>query len=512
MTNIINNSKLTKQGYFILKSDLNDEQLEMIEEDLSVEPEIDQRFKKESTDESFIIYLETANSDKIVVPRYYGIEKFGIPKTVKFNINDIDKINIQFNGNLRDYQIDVMNTILKEYCTDIQKPKESLKPFGGSIISIPPGKGKTVLAINLITQLGLKALVIVHKTFLVNQWKERIQQYTNANIGIIQQNKIDISNKQIVVAMLQSISMKDYDKELFQAFPLVIYDECHHLGAKVFSKSLLKVQAPYYLGLSATPERKDKLDKVFKYFLGGIKYRGKFEPNNNVITKLYSFSMKNHPYFKSKWNPRLKNYMTPTMISNLCKIDERNDLIIKIIKETLENEPGRKILVLTGRCNSSGAEKSVNHVKELSDRLNKYEDFIDSWGYYIGGMKKIQLEISSEKQIILGTYDMAQEGLDIPELDTLIMATPLKGDITQTCGRILRANNIYQPLIIDIIDQIKPFSEQGRSRYGYYQSNKYNCQFYEINDDNDIKKLNNAFLTATIKSQKSFIDEDPFSD
>ena len=73
MSNIIKNSKLTKQGYIILKSDLNEEQLEMIEEDLSVEPEIDQRFKKESTDESFIVYLETINGDKIVVPRYYNI-------------------------------------------------------------------------------------------------------------------------------------------------------------------------------------------------------------------------------------------------------------------------------------------------------------------------------------------------------------------------------------------------------------------------------------------------------
>ena len=497
--------KLTKQGYIINKSDLTNEQISMIENDLTVEPVIDKRFKQISEDDSFNIYLETVKGDKIIVPRYYGIEKFGIPKIVKFNILDIDKSNIQFKGNLRDYQIDVMNTILKEYVNDIKNPLTSLKDYGGSIISIPPGKGKTVLAINLITQLGLKALVIVHKTFLLNQWKERINQYTNAEVGLIRQDKIDIDNKQIVVAMLQSISMKDYDRELFQAFPLVIYDECHHLGAKMFSKSLIKVQAPFYLGLSATPERKDKMDIVFRYFLGPIAYRGKFEPNNQVIVKLYSYTTINNK-FKPIFNFRTKTYLAPKMITNLCKIEERNDIIVKLITEILLNEPGRKILVLTGRCNSSKNEKSVNHVKEISDRLNLNPDLIDNWGYYIGGMKKVQLEMSSEKQIIIGTYDMAQEGLDISELDTLILSSPLKGDITQTCGRILRGGNIYQPLIIDIMDQIKPFCDQARSRYGYYKSNNYNCNFYEILN-NEIKQLDNEFLQPIIKYKKNNDDE-----
>lgn len=498
------NTKLTKQGYIINKSEISSIQLAKIEKDLTIEPKTDQRFKKITDDEIFYIYLENVNGDKIVVPRYYGLEYFGKPTQTKFKILDIDKSNIKFKGDLRDYQIEIMNTILNDYCTDIKDPSNNLKDYGGSIISIPPGRGKTVLAINLITQLKLKALVIVHKTFLLNQWKERINQYTDADVGIIQQDKIDIANKQIVVAMLQSISMKDYDKELFQAFPLVIYDECHHLGAKSFSKSLQKVNAPFYLGLSATPERKDQTDIVFKYFLGPISYRGKFEPNNQVIVKLYSYNIINAK-FKSIFNFKTKTYLTPKMITNVCKIDERNNFIVKLITDIIISEPGRKILVLTGRCNSANNESSVNHVKEISDRLNKNSDLIDSWGYYIGGMKRIQLEISSEKQIIIGTYDMAQEGLDISSLDTLILASPLKGDITQTCGRILRGGNIYQPLIIDIIDQVKPFCDQAKYRYGYYKSNNYNCSFYQIENgyDNVIKQLDDAFLEPMIKYTKS---------
>ena len=130
-----------------------------------------------------------------------------------------------------------------------------------------------------------------------------------------------------------------------------------------------------------------------------------------------------------------------------------------------------------------------------------------------------QEEISSEKQIIIGTYDMAQEGLDISALDTLIMASPLKGDITQTCGRILRGGNIYQPLIIDIMDQVKPFSEQARYRYGYYKSNNYTCEFYEINDGYKsvddplmIKQLDDEFLQPIVKYSKIKIITDEFID
>ena len=511
------NSKLTKQGYIINKAELTDDQIETIENDLTIEPEVDERYKKvKKTDDTFNIYLETVKGDKFVVPRYYGIEKFGMPNKIIFDINDIDKININFRGNLRDYQHDIINTILKEYSNDITDPTNTLKKFGGSIISIPPGKGKTVLAIYLITQLKLKALVIVHKTFLLNQWKERISQYTDANIGIIQQDKIDINSKQIVVAMLQSISLKDYDKELFQSFPFVIYDECHHLGAKMFSKSLIKVQAPYYLGLSATPERNDNMDKVFKYFLGGIKYRGKFETNNLVNVKMYSYSI-DSPYFKPVYNGYLKSYMGPTMITNICKIKQRNDLIITIVSEILNTDHRRKILILTGRCNSSKNEKSVNHIKELSDRLDNIESFKDNWGYYIGGMKKVQLELSSEKQIIIGTYEMAQEGLDISDLDTLILSTPLKGNITQTCGRILRGGNVYQPLIIDIVDNVKPFNVQAMSRYAYYISNKYNCHFYDVSNGQDIIPLDTPFLKPNFRqivhqNNKIQKDDDLFED
>ena len=472
------NAKLNKYGYIVNKNDLTKDQINMIISDLNIEPKLDSRFT--ISDNKICIYMESLNGDKFILPRYYGIKKFGIPSNIKF-FNNFDNINIQFKGTLRNYQEDIIDIISKEYF-DIVDNQKIKKLYGGSIISIAPGKGKTVLAIKLITQLQVKTLVVVHKTFLLNQWTERIKQYTNADIGIIQQDKIDINNKHIVIAMLQSIVLKDYDKELFSAFPFVIYDECHHLGAKLFSKSLMKVNAPYYLGLSATPERKDKLENIFKYFLGDIKYRNTNVENTDVEVSIYDFSIE-HKLFIPLKNNFKKMYKQPEMITNLCKINERNDLIVSIINNILDKEPTRKILLLSGRCNDT----SCNHLKLLSDKLTNY-----SRGYYKGGMKQIQLELSSEKQIILGTYSMAQEGLDISSLDTLILATPLVGDITQTCGRILRGNNINKPLIIDINDKLLPFSNQFSNRLKYYKKCNYKCIFNnkKENDDDDDEKDN----------------------
>ena len=136
-------------------------------------------------------------------------------------------------------------------------------------------------------------------------------------------------------------------------------------------------------------------------------------------------------------------------------------------------------------------------------------------------MKQIKLEISSSKQIIIGTYEMAQEGLDISSLDTLILSTPLKGDIIQTCGRILRGNNVYTPMIIDIIDMIEPFNNQAKFRYGHYLSSKYDCNYYSIEDnESNIISLSKLSIEPIFRRKKietkleikSEINLDIFSD
>ena len=129
--------------------------------------------------------------------------------------------------------------------------------------------GKTVIGINIITRLKKKTLIIVHKGFLLNQWVERIKEFCpESRIGYIQGQIIDINEKDIVIGMLQSLSMKEYPQDLFSSFGLLICDEVHHISSEVFGRAMQKIVTKYSLGLSGTMVRKDGLTHVFKLFLG----------------------------------------------------------------------------------------------------------------------------------------------------------------------------------------------------------------------------------------------------
>jgi len=93
--------------------------------------------------------------------------------------------------------------------------------------------------------------------------------------------------------MIHSISMKDYDINIFKDFGLVIFDECHHLSAKTFSKAMMKLRIPYTLGLSATLERKDNLQNIIEYFLGPIMFKSNII-YDNLNVNLYNYELDNY--------------------------------------------------------------------------------------------------------------------------------------------------------------------------------------------------------------------------
>ena len=232
-------TKLTKNGYTIKKCEHGTTLIKEIKDELTVKPFSYNKNQKKDANR-FCVFLESPK--KLYLPRFYGYNKFGEPTENK--INDGDDIDISFNGSLRPEQLPIEDLYLK-----------NAREKGGGIISIKCGGGKTVLALHITSVLKKKTLVVVHKDFLMTQWRDRIMEFLpDAKIGKIQQNTIDIEGKDVVLAMVQSLSMKEYPEGPFDSFGLAIFDECRQLGAEVFYKSMAKVASKYRLGLSATPK------------------------------------------------------------------------------------------------------------------------------------------------------------------------------------------------------------------------------------------------------------------
>jgi superfamily II DNA or RNA helicase len=656
---------LGDKGYSIFKECLSVEEQHYIRSELTMKPFIP---KSPIQPTPFTIYLESPL--KLYVPRYFGIETYGPPDRIL--IQPGNTISLAFAGELRPYQDAIVDKYIKH-----------VGACGGGLLDVDPGKGKTVMALNIVAKLKKCALVIVHKSFLLNQWIERIEQFLpGARVGRIQGQILDIEDKDIVIGMLQSLSMKEYSKTTFNKFGLAIYDECfprntlihtsrgpmeigtlydlwiargegnsisnkyvrvekdvdklvdvlpkilsfnqttsrfewgqmthawkrhkkelvkvylmcgsfictpehkilttkgykcadeliigdyiecmynitndvdisinelfkkqatltststaflyvekytpptnpendhifgkseegydvfdievkdnhnfvlkmadgkfhhpvvsncHHMGAEVFSRCMMKVNTTYTLGLSGTMERKDGLTKVFEMFIGPVVHKEKTESEHSVVVKGVVYNVDdddfNETQYDYKGNPKFS-----TMISKLCSYNHRSEFILRLLAAELELNPEQQIMILAHN-------KSL--ITYLHDAIAHRKIADGSVGYYIGGMKEAALKLSESKKVIIATYAMASEGLDIKTLTTLILASP-KTDVCQSVGRILRQKH-SSPLVIDIIDAHDIFMSQWYKRRKYYKSQNYKVlicdnQEYETGHNKDLSK------------------------
>ena len=567
------NTYLGQKGYTINKNELTVEQEKKIRTDLTIKPFTG--MNNNNNQHVFPVYRESQN--KIYVPHYYGIANFGLPK--EYKVPEGNTIDLEFGGKLRDYQEPVVNKFI-QHCIDVK--------FGGGLLELPCAWGKTSASLYILSKLKRKTLVIVHKEFLLNQWVERIQQFLpNARIGRLQGSIIDINDKDIVIAMLQSLSMKEYPHSIFESFGLTIIDEVHHISSEVFSNSLFKLVTKYMLGLSATMNRKDGTTHVFKMFLGEVIFKAERKNENIVEVRAITYKVDD-----DEFNETILDYrgqpQNSSMISKLCEYNRRTEFIIKVLcdfirvdnidentiiahKHNMDNSvpncficnKNNNYLIRNTCCDvvkycmdcMENIEKEQSgkrarpkcpnckkvlkyeqnyienpYVKPLEQRhtiimthnLNIlhyiYKKFVcknlASVGYYVGGMSEIELKKTEKKQIVLASYQMSSEGLDIPTLNAEFLITP-KTDIVQSVGRILRAKHAFsQPIIYDFVDTHDVFQRQWLKRKAYYKKQNYNIigttsVFYQ-NDVSNWKviyqpKTDVINNSCTIKSSKKNI-------
>lgn len=324
-------------------------------------------------------------------------------------------------------------------------------PWGG-ILEAPCGTGKTVMGIEMIARLQVPAVVLVHKTFLMEQWAERLAQFApGLRVGFVRQDSAQFGEEyDVSIAMIQSVLSRDYGEDFYSAFGLMMADETHRLAAPDWWAVSDRFTAPYRIGLSATPHRKDGLTPVLLATIGPIAHQlvSARAPARLAIVRL-----------KTEVNPRL--YVMPwnrkpnlsRMVNALAADGARTARIVNDSKDAIR--AGRKVLVLSGR---------VEHVNTIVGALSMLGF---SASKYVGGMKPAEQAKALEHDIVVGTFAMAQEGLDVPEFDTLLLATP-QVDIEQAVGRILREHpGKKPPLVVDYVDTEVPvaagmFKARGR--------------------------------------------------
>lgn len=502
------NSYLGKKGYTILKSILSVEDLDFLKTDLYLKPEVvgvsygPPGAKDEG---AFPVYRE--NDKKIYLPRFYGIQRYGL--TDKSELEPGMDIDVPFVKSLRDYQEDIVN----KYMNFVDQPlsKKSQQHASGGILQVFTGAGKTVMAIKLITLLKKKTMILVHKEFLMNQWIERIQEYApQARIGKIQAQTYDVDDKDIVIAMIQTMYNRTFPESTYTQFGFTIIDEVHRIGSEEFSKTLLKTITPFMLGISATVERKDKLTKLLYMFIGPLIYSTEKPPDDPVFVRGIEFKTNDPEFNETELDFRGKPKFS-TMISKLCNYGARKDFLVRVTQDLCIENPESQIMILAhNRSLLTYLYEAINHRK------------FATVGYYVGGMKPDQLKETEGKNIVLATYAMAAEALDIKSLSILMLATP-KTDIVQSVGRILRMKH-ERPIVVDIVDCHDIFQNQWARRKTYYRKCNYRIrsinsieyQGFELNWEKDTTwrrvfepKKNQDVVALSATSEQVTDDSEP---
>jgi len=455
---------LSINGYSISKTSLKNEEIEKIKKDLTMKPRVNFDMGNNNDAEELVFELYRETDKRIYIPRYYGLVNYGVPKVLK--VSGGADISVGFVGRLRESQMEPVNIFL----VAAKNPQKM-----GGIISVPCGFGKTIMSLYIACALKKKTMFISHKDFLNQQFIETVREFApSASIGMIKQKKVDVENKDFIIASLQSLAMREYDIKIFEDIGFVIIDEVHHTGAQVFCRAFKNLNTPIILGLSATLNRKDGMRKVFEYYIGGSVYSIKNKEYTDVDVNIHKYYGPDIEYslVKKMWNGKEN---IAAMINNICSYKPRIEYIINILSEILKNEPDRRVLILSERR---------NQLKSIEDYIIEQNIANKDYGYYVGGMKQEQLNISSGKQIILATFQLASEGFNVPTLNTVIFASPIS-DIQQSIGRILRErpeDRKYTPLCIDIADEFSVFHRKNSARLKFYRNNKYKVSYYQDNE------------------------------
>lgn len=396
------------------------------------------------------------------MPRFYGLERYGIPET-DLRTQGEPLQSSEFLGELTAVQREAKAAVFEKHLT--------LRGGGGSMICLPCGYGKTVLAVHLVCTLARKAIVVVHKGVIKDQWCAAFEKFAPAlKVGVVQGgSNWEVEGYDVVIAMVLTLAKRtDVDSALFKSFGTVVVDECHHMAARIMNRAMRWFDAFYIIGLTADKMRADGMTPLLHQILGPESYRTERGGAESVSVSIATYSNTNtRELFGRDGKPLMS-----VMLNNMAVDVERNAFITQRVVKM--HTDGRVILILSDRLKQLHAL----HAMLLSAGVQPHD-----LGMFCGSTKEAERNDQLSRKIVLCSYAMANEGVDKREADTCVMATP-KGRVVQCIGRIQRPCETKQkPLVLDIADDLSVFCALRWKRQKMYKKEKYEVQVLPCDAD-----------------------------
>lgn len=366
---------------------------------------------------------------------------------------------------------------------DYQKPcTDALKKYVNGIFVLPPGLGKTQIGLECAATLKQKTLWLTHTKDLLNQAKERCEDNLICKTSEITDGKCDISGDVVFATVQTLVNVIDNRNIKQNEFGLVIVDECHHLSTnaetvKMFEKCVNYFNARYKLGLTATLHRADGLENTTTKILGNVIYEvKKSEDKKSLIGYYENKPIIQIPIEQFQVPATIHMLKTTYKVSDKDVYDTSGRIVFTSLISDLATDYDRNKLILDLINKTSGYTIVIS---ERTTQLEYLDKNVPS-SIYINGKtpkktreKKIEEFRQGKHKVLFATYSLVAEGLDIPILENLIMASPVKDDrlVVQAIGRCQRPNpgkkiaNIY-----DLVDDVSILDRFTRKRKSVYKN------------------------------------------
>lgn len=318
----------------------------------------------------------------------------------------------------------------------------------------------------MVGRLGLKTLWITHTIDLLNQSYERAKSnFEGVGLGKIANGRVEIGTH-MTFATVQTLSHLDL-QSYADTWDCVIVDECHRVcgtpaRAGMFYKVMNRLVARYKYGLTATPYRNAKGTEKAMFCLIGevIEELDKGVIGDRIVPAMVVKVKTGFDEIPEECQEVDGTIKYASLTTVLSQDEKRNDLILDLLVKCKENYT----LVLADR---------VEQMYVLQRKLG-YGNVID------GKMKKDKRESAIQEvrdgkvRVLFATYGLAKEGLDIPRLDRLILASPHRdrATVVQAIGRIERRFvDKKKPICYDLVDGLQYFEGMYKARKSYYRKN-----------------------------------------